>query len=52
MTVADILPIGSGEYEELFFVLFPNTHISTYTLISSSISTYVIDHFLAIFSTY
>ena len=26
MTVADILRIGSGEYEELFLVLFPNTH--------------------------
>ena len=27
MTVTDILPIGSGEYEELFFVLFPNTQV-------------------------
>ena len=25
MTVVNILTIGSGEYEELFFVLFPNT---------------------------
>ena len=27
MTVTDILPIGSGEYEELFFVLFLNTQV-------------------------
>ena len=27
MTVTDILPIGSGEYEELFYVPFPNTQV-------------------------
>ena len=32
MTVADILPIGSGEYKDLFFVLFPNTQASEVVL--------------------
>ena len=32
MTVTDILPIGSGEYKDLFFVLFPNTQVSEVVL--------------------
>ena len=38
MTVADILTIGSGEYKELFFVLFP--HLMTVPARTFFLSTY------------
>ena len=38
MTVADILTIGCGEYEEFTFVLFP--HITTTPARTFSLSTY------------